>query len=214
MNSKTKPIIVGIAGGTASGKTTLVNELLHHFADVGVSSLCFDSYYRELGHLSFEERERVNFDAPESFDIELFRSHLRALQDGQTIESPIYDYVTHTRKAETTIVKPERVVVLDGFLLLVDDEARSRMDLTAFIDVDADLRFQRRLARDVRERGRTPDSVVAWWHERVHPSHLKFCDPTKHFADYILGDRDSWTQLTSAIREVLARSSGSVSAES
>ena len=196
-------LIVGIAGGTASGKTTLVNELLRTFADVGISSLCFDSYYRELSHLSFAERDALNFDAPDIFDVELFREHLGELKKGNSIRSPIYDYASYGRKAESTLVKSERLILLDGFLLLHDDIARAQMDLTAFIDADAEIRFQRRLKRDVQERGRTEESVVEWWHTRVYPSHVRYCEPTKKFANIVLGERDTWVVLENAIRKAL-----------
>ena len=198
-----KPLFVGIAGGTASGKTTLVNQLVRNLSDVGVVSLCFDSYYREFSHLPFEERERINFDSPEAFDHSLFRAHLSELAAGREIQAPLYDYAEHCRRTETVRIAPSPVVLLDGFLLLHDEETRKFMTLTAFIDVDPEVRFQRRLLRDTKERGRTPESVVQWWHERVYPSHVQYCQPTCQFANFVLGDRETWPEFESAIRNAL-----------
>jgi len=197
------PVFIGIAGGTASGKTTLVNVLLERLADIGVSSVCFDSYYRELAHLSFETRDKFNFDAPEAFDTELFQHHLRQLRAGEQIPAPIYDYAQHLRKAETVPVPAETVVLCDGILLLHDEGSRKMMDLRIFVHAEAELRFKRRIERDVRERGRTKESVEQWWHERVQPSHLLYCEPTREFADLLVEDRDTWSLAEEKIRALV-----------
>ncbi|MFH1502949.1 MAG: uridine kinase [Candidatus Eisenbacteria bacterium] len=180
------PIIIGISGGTGSGKTTVAKEVLKHFPEESVVVIHHDSYYVDRSHLKPAERERINYDHPDSFDNNLLIDHLRMLKDGRVIEKPTYDYETHTRRRETIAVRPARIVLLEGILVLSEDRLRDLMDIKLYVDTDADERFIRRLRRDIVERGRKVDQVVEQYLKTVRPMHLQFVEPSKRYADVII----------------------------
>ncbi len=181
-----KPIIVGVAGGTGSGKTTVSRAILERVGPDRIAYIQHDSYYRDLSHLPLEERARVNFDHPDSLENELLVQHLRQLCAGQPAEVPIYDFTTHTRRPETRTVYPHRVILVEGILIFADKTLRDMMDVKIFVDTDADIRFIRRLQRDIAERGRTMESVIRQYLETVRPMHLEFVEPSKRYADVII----------------------------
>jgi uridine kinase len=181
-----RPLFIGVAGGSGSGKTTVVRKLTERVDADGVSLVHHDSYYRDFGALSPEERAAVNFDHPDALETELLVRHLDTLASGSPIEVPIYDFRTHTRSPATRTVRPHPVVILDGILILAEPELRKWMDIKVYVDTDADLRFIRRLRRDVEDRGRTAESVIAQYLRTVRPMHLDFVEPSKRWADLIL----------------------------
>ncbi len=181
-----EPIIIGISGGTGSGKTTVAKEVRKHFPEESVVVLHHDSYYVDRSHLSPAQRERINYDHPDSFDNALLISQLRALKSGETIEKPTYDYETHTRNTETITVRPANIILLEGILVLADDLLRGLMDIKLYVDTDADERFIRRLKRDIVERGRKVDQVIEQYLKTVRPMHLQFVEPSKRYADVII----------------------------
>jgi len=181
-----KPLIIGIAGGSGSGKSTVARKVAEALSQSSVAFLDMDAYYRNFAHLPMEERKRVNWDHPEAFDTELLVSQVRALCAGRSVDKPVYDFVSHTRSARTQRVDPADVVVLDGILLFVDEALRTLCDIKVFVDADADIRLVRRLKRDVMKRGRTLEEVIAQYLETVHPMHLQFVEPSKRYADVIV----------------------------
>ena len=180
------PIIIGIGGGTGSGKTTVAKEVTRHFPEESVTIVHHDSYYVDRSDLPPAEREDINYDHPDSFDNELLISHLSALRGGRSIEKPIYDFETHTRKVETVTVRPARIILLEGILVLAEDVLREIMDIKLYVDTDADERFIRRLRRDVADRGRTVDQVIDQYLRTVRPMHLQFVETSKRYADVII----------------------------
>jgi uridine kinase len=178
------PLIIGVAGGSGSGKTTIAEALVD--AIDGIVFIQHDAYYRHLPDLTFDERARVNFDHPDSLETELLVTHLESLRAGQPVERPEYDFTEHLRSTRTVRVAPAPVVVVEGILVLADATLRSLMDLKVYVDTDPDLRLARRLERDIRERGRTPDSVLAQYLSTVRPMHLEFVEPSKRHADIII----------------------------
>ena len=181
-----KPVIIGIAGGSGSGKTTVARNLVEDIAPGGVAVISQDSYYHDLQHLDVEERAKTNFDHPNSIDWDLMFEQLRDLRSGKAIEVPIYNYARHTRQDECLKIEPSRVVVVEGILVLVDKRLRQMMDIKLFVDIAADIRFIRRLNRDVRERGRSLESVIDQYERFVRPMHLEFVEPSKRHADVII----------------------------
>lgn len=182
----TSPFVIGVAGGSGSGKTTVTRRVMETVGSPNVAVLSQDNYYRDQSDIPFEARLKTNYDHPAAFDWALLREHLDALLAGVPIEMPEYDFTQHTRSSKTTPVLPGRVVVLEGFFALYDEEIRKRMHLKVFVDADADVRFIRRLLRDTRERGRTPESVIEQYLEYVRPMHLSFVEPSKRYADVII----------------------------
>lgn len=178
------PLIIGVAGGSGSGKTTIA-EALRDAID-GVAWIKHDAYYRHLPHLSFEQRSRVNYDHPDSLETDLLVEHLESLRAGQPVEQPVYDFARHLRSDDVVVVAPAPVVVVEGILVFADASLRSLMDLKVFVDTDADLRLARRLERDIRERGRTTESVLAQYLATVRPMHDEFVEPSKKHADIII----------------------------
>lgn len=170
--------LVGIAGGSCSGKTTFARGLVAPLRDLGVTSISFDSYYRPLGHLTKEQRDRVNFDHPDSLDDALFVDHLRQLRAGRSVEQPVYDFSTHTRLPDPVPLHPNPVVLVDGILLLAFPAVAALFDLSLFIHAPADERLSRRIARDTTERGRTRESVLRQFAETVAPMHDRFVEPS------------------------------------
>ncbi len=181
-----RPLFVGVAGGSGSGKTTVVERIVTALVPAPVARVQHDAYYRDYGHLAPEERARVNFDHPDALDTDMLVRHLDELAEGRSIEVPLYDFATHTRTAESEPVGGAPVVIVDGILVLAETELRKRMDVKIFVDTDSDLRFMRRLQRDITERRRSLDSVIAQYEKTVRPMHLEFVEPSKRYADVIV----------------------------
>jgi uridine kinase len=181
-----KPIIIGVAGGSGSGKTSVTRSIYKRFTDKTILVIEQDSYYKDQSHLPFEQRLNTNYDHPFAFDNELLMQHLRDLGSQKPIEKPIYDYKIHTRSEETIPVEPKDVIILEGILILEDERLRDMMDIKVFVDTDADLRIIRRLLRDIKERGRTIDSVIEQYVNVVRPMHLQFIEPMGRYADIII----------------------------
>ena len=179
-------IVIGIAGGTGSGKTTVVKKILSCFSKKEVAVLSQDSYYKDNRHLPEEEREKLNFDHPDSIEFDLLVEHLLQLKQGKPIEEPHYSYLTCTRADETTTVHPKPVVLVEGILVLCSPELRKMMDIKVFVDCDSDVRLSRVIQRDIVERGRDVNQVLDRYEKTVRPSHLQFIEPTKRFADIII----------------------------
>ncbi len=179
-------LIVGIAGGTGSGKTTVVNKLLSVFPNGEVIVIPQDAYYRDNGHIPLEERQKINFDHPDSLEFDLLIDHLRQLKKGKAIEMPVYSYLTCLRAKETITVRPANVVIVEGILILSDEGLRKMFDIKVFVDADADDRLGRVIQRDIAERGRSVLKVLERYHDTVKPSHLQFIEPSKRYADIII----------------------------
>lgn len=180
-----RPLFIGLAGGSGSGKTTIAEEVVERL-DGKVALLHHDAYYRHRVDLSFEERTRVNYDHPSSLETELLIKHLEDLRSGLAIEHPVYDFAEHLRAEETLRIEPARVVIVEGILVLSEPELRSELDLKIFVDTDPDLRLARRLERDISERGRSVDSVIEQYFATVRPMHLEFVEPSRRYADLII----------------------------
>ena len=180
------PLIIGVAGGTGSGKTTVVRRIMDALGDADVTVLEHDRYYRDHPELRLEERAALNYDHPNSLDTDLLVTHVRALRDGHTVEAPVYDFTLHARKAETTPIRPGMAIIVEGILIFTDPPLRGLMDVKVFVDTDGDTRFIRRLQRDVAERGRTVDSVIDQYLNTVKPMHQEFVEPSKRHADLIV----------------------------
>ena len=179
-------ILIGIAGGSGSGKTLVARTIVRELGSDRVVIIDQDSYYKDLEAIPPGEREGRNFDHPDAFDQDLLREHVRELLAGRPIEQPIYDYGAHRRLAEKRVIGEHSVIVLEGILIFVDPELRALMDIKLFIDADADVRFIRRLRRDLIERGRSADSIIRQYEESVRPMHLQFVEPSKRWADVII----------------------------
>ncbi|MDY0001165.1 MAG: uridine kinase [Polyangia bacterium] len=180
------PILIGIAGGTGAGKTTIARKLQEPLPPGSVTVIEHDAYYRDRLDLRPEERARLNYDHPDALDNDLFESHLRALKAGESVERPVYDFVGHRRLAETVRLPAHAVVIVEGILIFVEKRLRDLMDIKLFVDTPPDVRVLRRIKRDLRERGRDFDSVRRQYYESVRPMHLEFVEPTKQFADLII----------------------------
>jgi uridine kinase len=181
-----RPIIIGVAGGTGSGKTTVVREIVRHFSRDEVALIQHDSYYRDHRHLTIEERAALNYDHPDALETELLVRHLQYLLDGNPVQIPIYNFSTHLREAATEVVQPQKVIIVEGILILVDLALRDMMDIKVFVDTDADIRFIRRLQRDITERDRTVQSVIQQYLNTVKPMHEEFVEPSKRYAHIII----------------------------
>lgn len=179
------PIIIGIAGGTGSGKSTLADNIKKEFKN-NISMLSHDYYYKNNSHLPFEERVKLNYDHPEAFDTDLLIEHLQKLKNGEKIERPTYSFIDHLREEETYEVVPKKVIIVEGILIFENKALRDMMDIKIFVDASADIRFIRRLLRDVEERGRTVPSVVDQYCRTVKPMHEQFVEPSKKYADIIV----------------------------
>ncbi len=178
-------MVIGICGGSGSGKTTVARHILDALRD-RIVYLQQDHYYKDLSNLPLEERCHLNFDHPDAVDLDMMLQHVRALRAGQAIECPVYDFTQHIRRPETARVEPEPAIVVEGILIFTSEALRNLMDIKIFVDTDADLRFLRRLRRDIEERGRTVESVIRQYLETVRPMHLQFVEPTKRYADVII----------------------------
>ena len=179
-------LVIGVAGGTASGKTTVVEAILDRVGRERIAHIQHDSYYKDLSHLPLAERRQFNFDHPDALDTALLIQHLRALRQGHSVEVPTYDFATYCRLPQTRTVHPRPVVIVEGILILAESALRELIDLKIYVDTDADLRFIRRLKRDIAERGRTMESVIEQYLTTVRPMHLEFVEPSKRYADVII----------------------------
>ncbi|TNJ68261.1 uridine kinase [Paenibacillus hemerocallicola] len=202
-------LMIGIAGGTGSGKTTVAERLVAALGEERVAFLSQDSYYADNRHLTMEDRERINYDHPDSVDGDLLLDHLRLLRSRQPIDMPVYDFSTHSRVERTIRVQSKRVVIVEGILLFADPLIRQELDIKVFVDTDADVRVLRRLSRDIQERGRTVESVFAQYLNTVKPMHDAFVEPSKRYADLIIpeGGRNDIAigLLTSRIQSYLSQ---------
>ena len=181
-----KPLIIGIAGGSGSGKSTVARRIAEALGDGHVAFLDMDAYYRDHGHLAPPERRHVNWDHPEAFDLDLLAEHLEALSAGRAVEKPVYDFVTHARAPQTVRVEPSDVIVIDGILLLVDPRVRAACDVRVYVDTDADIRLVRRIRRDMAARGRPLEEILDQYLTTVQPMHLQFVEPSKRYADLVI----------------------------
>lgn len=204
-----KPFVIGVAGGSGSGKTTVVSQIVKSLGDDQVSLLEHDKYYRDRGELRLEERAALNYDHPDSLETDLLVQHVKALRAGTAVEVPLYDFARHAREEGTTIVLPRRAIIVEGILIFADPDLRKLLDVKVFVDADDDTRFIRRLQRDLSERGRTVTSVIEQYLGTVKPMHLEFVEPSKRYADVIipLGGHNTVAidMLLTLIRSLAAR---------
>ena len=178
--------VIGVAGGTGSGKSTLVKRLQEAFRAEDVATLCHDFYYKAHPELTYEERTQLNYDHPQAFDTDMLVEHIRTLKSNVPINHPVYSFVEHNRTDQTVLVKPSKVIIIDGILIFENKELRDLMDIKVFVDTDADLRLARRILRDVRDRGRSMESVISQYTTTVKPMHEEFVEPSKRYADVII----------------------------
>ena len=178
--------VIGVAGGTGSGKSTLVKRLQEAFRNDDVATLCHDYYYKAHPELTYDERTKLNYDPPQAFDTDMMVEHIRTLKNNVPIEHPVYSFVDHNRTEETVLVKPSKVIIVDGILIFENKALRELMDIKVFVDTDADIRLARRIMRDVCERGRTMESVINQYTSTVKPMHEEFVEPSKRYADVII----------------------------
>lgn len=186
MSSRITSLTIGIAGGTGSGKTTVANVILERVGRDRIAYLPHDAYYRDLGDLPYDQKAAMNFDHPDSLETELMIKHILELKKANAVEIPVYDFSTHSRTSKTIRVEPRAVIIVEGILLFVDKQLRDLLDIKIFVDTDADIRFIRRLQRDITERGRTTDMVVQQYLSTVRPMHLEFVEPSKRYANIII----------------------------
>ncbi len=201
-------MVIGICGGTGSGKTTVANKIVDSVGRANVVFLQQDAYYRDLGDMPLEVKRTLNFDHPDALDNDLLINHLRTLKAGESIDQPVYDYTTHSRTNQKRHIEPRPVIIVEGILVFVSAELRSLMDMKVFVDTDADIRFIRRLQRDLDERGRNPKSVMEQYQKTVRPMHLQFVEPSKRYADVIIPEGGSnevgIDLITEKIRAILS----------
>ena len=181
-----RPVIVGVAGGSGSGKTTVVSRIVESLGDDRVTVLEHDRYYRDRKDLRLEERAALNYDHPDALETDLLVEHLKDLRAGRSVQAPVYDFTLHARRSVTDLALPRQAIILEGILIYTDAALRDLMDVKVFVDTDADTRFIRRLRRDVAERGRTMDSVIEQYQSTVKPMHLEFVEPSKRYADLVI----------------------------
>ncbi|MCK8522816.1 uridine kinase [Aquimarina sp. D1M17] len=196
-------LIIGIAGGTGCGKTTVVNQIVNELPENEVCVISQDSYYKDTSHLTYEERVKINFDHPQSIDFELLGKHLLALRKGETIEQPVYSFVEHNRTKETIITKPSKVMIVEGILILTNPEIRDMFDIKIYVHTDSDERLIRRLKRDIAERGRDMDEVLDRYQNTLKPMHQQFIDPTKEFADLIIPNNNYNNVAVDIVRTII-----------
>jgi len=181
-----EPVVIGVAGGTGSGKTTVAQQILKRAGTEQITLIQHDAYYKDLSALPSAQRAMFNFDHPDALENNLLIEHLKQLKAGQAIDMPVYDFTTHSRTAQTRRLGPNRVILLEGILIFADEDLRGLMDVKIYVDTDADIRFIRRLERDIAERGRTMESVIHQYLATVRPMHQKFVEPSKRYADIII----------------------------
>ena len=199
-----RPLFIGVAGGSGSGKTTIAEAVVEALGG-RVSLVQHDAYYRHRPDLSFEERTRVNYDHPDSLETELLVEHLALLRSGQAVRCPVYDFAQHLRSDATTLVEPAPVIVVEGILVLADAALRDQLDLKIYVDTDPDIRLARRIRRDVEERGRSVESVLAQYFATVRPMHLEFVEPSKRYADLIIPEGYNPRAVTTVVELVRSR---------
>ncbi len=196
-------LIIGIGGGTGSGKTTVVNKIISESPPGEVTIISQDSYYKDLSHLDYESRTKVNFDHPNSIDFQLLCGHLAELRKGESIEQPVYSFVEHNRTDETVTTHPKKVIVVEGILILTDPSIRDLFDIKIFVHADSDERLIRRLKRDIAERGRDLEEVLSRYQNTLKPMHQQFIEPTKEFADIIIPNNRYNTVAVDIVRTII-----------
>ncbi len=196
-------LIIGIAGGTGCGKTTVVNQILNELPEGEVGVISQDSYYKDTSHLSFEDRVKINFDHPRSIDFELLEKHLKALKKGKSIEQPIYSFVKHNRTGDTIKTKPRKVMIVEGILIMTNPELREMFDIKIFVHTDSDERLIRRLKRDITERGRDIDEVINRYQTTLKPMHEQFIEPMKEYADIIIPNNKYNTVAVDIVKTII-----------
>lgn len=196
-------LIIGIAGGTGSGKTTVVHQIMNQLPDAEVGVISQDSYYKKTDAMSYDERALINFDHPNAIDFELLVAHLQALKAGKTVQQPVYSFVTHNRTKESINTPPRKVMLVEGILILTHPELRDLLDIKIYIHADADERLIRRLKRDLSERGRDMEEVVNRYQKTIKPMHEQFIEPTKAFADIVIPNNNHNTVAIDMLRSVI-----------
>lgn len=196
-------LIIGIAGGTGCGKTTVVNQILNELPEGEVGIISQDSYYKDTSHLSYDERVKINFDHPRSIDFDLIVDHLKQLKMGETIQQPVYSFVKHNRTGDTVSTKPRKVMIVEGILILTNPELRDMFDIKIFVHADSDERLIRRLKRDISERGRDLEEVLMRYKTTLKPMHNQFIEPTKEFADIIIPNNHYNTVAIDIVKTII-----------
>ncbi|MEZ7498839.1 uridine kinase [Flavobacterium sp. Arc3] len=196
-------LIIGIAGGTGSGKTTVVHQIMNELPEAEVGIISQDSYYKENHNLSFDERALINFDHPRAIDFELLVAHLKELKEEKTIQQPVYSFVTHNRTEDTITTHPRKVMIVEGILILANPELRDMFDVKIYVHADSDERLIRRMKRDIAERGRDMDEVLSRYQNTLKPMHQQFIEPTKAFADIIIPNDKYNTVAIDVVRAVI-----------
>ncbi|NRD22773.1 uridine kinase [Winogradskyella litoriviva] len=196
-------LIIGIAGGTGCGKTTVVNTILQELPEGQVGVISQDSYYKDTTHLSFEERVKINFDHPRSIDFELLEQHLKDLKDGKSINQPVYSFVKHNRTGDIIVTKPRKVMIVEGILILSHKEIRELFDIKIYVHADSDERLIRRLKRDISERGRDIDEVLLRYQNTLKPMHQQFIEPMKEYADIIIPNNKYNTVAVDIVKTII-----------
>ncbi|WP_067150401.1 uridine kinase [Pseudotamlana agarivorans] len=198
-------LLIGIAGGTGCGKTTVVNKILNELPDGEVGVISQDSYYKDTTHLSYDERVTINFDHPRSIDFDLLTKHLKDLKDNKVIEQPMYSFVKHNRTGDTILTHPRKVMIVEGILILTNPELRDLCDIKIYVHADSDERLIRRLKRDIAERGRDLDEVLARYQNTLKPMHTQFIEPTKEYADIIIPNNKHNIVAVDIIKNIIAQ---------
>ncbi len=196
-------LIIGIAGGTGCGKTTVVNQILNQLPEGEVGVLSQDSYYKDTSHLSYDERVKINFDHPRSIDFELLETHLKELRKGNDIEQPVYSFIKHNRTGDTILTHPRKVMIVEGILILTNPELRDMFDIKIFVHADSDERLIRRLKRDITERGRDIDEVLNRYQNTLKPMHEQFIEPMKEYADIIIPNNKYNTVAVDIVKTII-----------
>jgi len=196
-------LIIGIAGGTGCGKTTVVNQILNELPEGEVGVISQDSYYKDTSHLSYEERVKINFDHPRSIDFDLLEQHLKDLREGKDVQQPVYSFIKHNRTGDTILTHPRKVMIVEGILILTHPELRELFDIKIFVHADSDERLIRRLKRDITERGRDLDEVLSRYQNTLKPMHQQFIEPTKEFADIIIPNNKYNTVAIDIVKTII-----------
>ena len=196
-------LIIGIAGGTGCGKTTVVNQILNELPEGEVGVISQDSYYKDTSHLSYEERVKINFDHPRSIDFELLEQHVKSLREGKDIHQPVYSFLKHNRTGDTILTHPRKVMIVEGILILTHPELRDLFDIKIFVHADSDERLIRRLKRDITERGRDLDEVLSRYQNTLKPMHQQFIEPMKEYADLIIPNNKYNTVAVDIVRTII-----------
>ena len=196
-------LIIGIGGGTGSGKTTVVNQIISEFPKGEVQVISQDSYYKDTSHLSFEDRCKINFDHPQSIDFQLLETHLKDLKKGKSINQPVYSFKTHNRTGDTTLTEPKKVIIVEGILILSNTQLRTILDVKIFVHADSDERLIRRLKRDMAERGRDLDEVLDRYQTTLKPMHQQFIEPIKAYADIIIPNNNYNSVAVNVVKSII-----------